>query len=71
MKKSADPVFRFKSRFSLPPAEADFVCALALELRVDPDTALRLLIRHWAKSDPSFSRRIWALAKENGRGPWK
>ena len=63
---------KFKSRFSLPLPEADFVCALALELGVSPDDAVRFLVRYFAEfSDPSFAKLVWARAKEEGRGPWK
>lgn len=60
----------YKSRFSLPAAEADFVCALAKLLNCSPDDALRVIVRHWASEDPAFSADIWAQAKSDGRGPW-
>lgn len=61
----------YKSRFALPAAEADFVCALARLLNCSPDDALRVIIRHWAEEGPEFSREIWARALSDGRGPWK
>lgn len=60
----------YKSRFNLPAAEADFVCALAKLLNCSPDDALRVIIRHWAGEDPDYSASIWAQAKADDRGPW-
>ena len=60
----------YKSRFSLPLAESDFVCALAKLLGCSPEDALRVIIRHWAGEDPAFSAEIWQCAKADGRGPW-
>jgi hypothetical protein len=62
--------FKYRSRFSLPAAEADYVCALARLLHADPDEALRAIIRMWADLDKDLSREIWRQAGADGRGPW-
>lgn len=62
---------RYKAIFRLPLAEADFVCALAADQQITPDDALRLCIRYFAKDDPEYAKRIWHLAKADGRGPWR
>ena len=63
--------FAYKSRFSLPAAESDFVCALAKLLNLSPDDAVRFLVRYFAEwSDPNFARLVWAQAKSDDRGPW-
>ena len=61
----------YKSRFSLPIAESDFVCALAAEAGMSPDQALALLVRWFAAYDEQFAKSIWQRAKADGRGPWK
>jgi len=63
--------FRYKSRFSLPSAEADFVCALAAVLGCSPDEALSTLVRLFAKENAAFALEIWHRALRDGRGPWK
>lgn len=60
----------YKSRFELPVAEADFVCALAKLLGVKPDEALAALIRLFAKENREVARDIWHRAASDGRGPW-
>lgn len=61
---------KYKSRFELPIAESDFVCALARILNADPDDTLRVIVRMFAKSDPDFAREVWRQAGADGRGPW-
>ena len=61
---------RYKSRFALPIAESDFVCALAAEAGISPDEALSLLIRWFAHDESDFAKSVWARAKADGRGPW-
>lgn len=61
----------YKSRFSLPLAESDFVCALAAEAGVSPDQALAMLVRWFAHDESDLAKSIWARAKADGRGPWK
>ena len=63
--------FVYKSRFQLPRAEADFVCAMAAELQLEPDAVIQFLVRYFAFDDPSFAQHIWQRAKADGRGPWK
>lgn len=63
--------FRYVSRFSLPLAEADFVCALAEMLRLSPDQAVCALIRWFARQNPDLAHDVWAKALDDHRGPWK
>jgi hypothetical protein len=63
--------FKYKSRFSLPLPESDFVCSLALVLGCSPDEALCSLIRLFAKDNHEFALEIWSRALRDGRGPWK
>lgn len=63
--------FKYKSRFELPRAEADFVCALARILNdSDPDLVLRAIIRIFARECDELRREVWRMAGEDGRGPW-
>ena len=61
---------KYKSRFELPLAESDFVCALARLLEADPDETLRVIIRMFAEQDRDFTREVWRQAGADGRGPW-
>lgn len=65
--------FVYKSRFSLSPAEADYVCALAkLVGSSSPDDVLAAIVRIFAReSAPLVSADVWSLARADGRGPWK
>ena len=60
----------YKSRFALPVAEADFVCALAQIMGCLPDEALKAIIRHWAKDNHDVALDSWHRAFSDGRGPW-
>lgn len=75
MRDMRDKVLRdglsYRSRFSLPVAEADFVCALAKELNLSPDDAVVFLIRNFASSHRAFAKKVFSRAKADGRGPWK
>lgn len=62
---------RYRSRFALPAAESDYVCALAKLLNLSPDQALQFLVRLFASDDPEFARAVWAQARKDGRGPWR
>lgn len=62
---------QYKSRFSLPIAESDFVCAMAAEAGMSPDQALAMLVRWFAHDESELAKTIWQRAKADGRGPWK
>lgn len=62
---------RYRSRFSLPAAESDFVCALAQLLKLSPDQAIQFLVRFFADQDPDFAKSVWKKALSDGRGPWR
>jgi len=53
---------RYKSRFALPVEVADFVCALALELDVEPDYLLANIVRLWARANPGARELAWDRA---------
>jgi len=65
-------VFRYRSRFSLPPEVADFVCALALELGASPDVVLANIVRMWARANPGARKLAWDRAIQDfRRETWK
>lgn len=61
----------YKSRFRLPRAEADFVCALGRVMGLSPDDALAFLVRWFAESDRPFAKYVFSRARRDGRGPWR
>lgn len=62
---------RYRSRFALPAAESDFVCALAQLLNLSPDQTIQFLVRFFADWDQEFAKTVWAQARKDGRGPWR
>ena len=69
---------KYKTRFELPAAESDFVCAISKWIfeydgsNVQPEEIIIAMIRSYARTlGKDLCKEIWNQAKKDGRGPWK